>query len=262
MGAGSAAGRLAGRCVLVTRPRGEAEALAARIRAEGGSALVFPTLEIQPQPLSDASRAALHDLPRARLAVFISANAVRHGLPHIEATGGWPPQLAAAAIGQATAEALRAHGVPKPLAPPAGGDSEALLALPALQAVTGWTVLIFRGVGGRETLAEGLAARGADVRYVECYRRAAPAADAGPLQAALAEGSLDAAVASSSEGLRNLLQLAGNASAALHALPLVVTHDNIAQAARALGFLQVSVARDAQDGVVDTLAGLAARHAG
>jgi uroporphyrinogen-III synthase len=262
MAAGPGPGRLAGRCVLLTRPRSESDALAAGIEAQGGRALVFPTLEIQPEPLSDAARAALLDLHRAQLVVFISVNAVRHGMPHIEVAGGWPPRLAAAAVGHATAEALRACSVREVWAPPAGGDSEALLALPELQAVAGWRVLIFRGVGGREQLAQGLAARGAEVRYVECYRRAAPPADPAPLRAALDAGDLNAAVASSSEGVRNLLQMAGAHASALHDVPLVVTHENIAQAARELGFRHVAVARDAHDGVLDVLAALPARHAG
>jgi uroporphyrinogen-III synthase len=247
--------RLAGRRVLLTRPQPESQALAARIAAEGGEVIVFPTLEIRAEPLSQPSLEALRALSVHRLAVFVSTNAVLHGLPLIRALGGWPPGLAAAAVGEATAQMLRAEGVPEVWMPQAGGDSESLLAHPGLQQIAGWSVVVFRGMGGREVLAEGLRARGARVSYVECYRRALPASDPGPVRAALDAGRLDAVVAASAEGLRNLLELVGPPwHAALQHVPLVVTHTNIRAAALELGFERVALARDAHEGVVECLA--------
>ena len=254
---------LAGRCILLTRPRPESEALAARIATAGGSSVIFPTLEIVEAPLAESARAALQALSSHRLAVFISTNAVHFGMPLIRsAAGGWPPTLAAAAVGRATAEALHAQGLARVWVPATGGDSEALLALPELRDVAGWRVLVFRGEGGRELLAGTLQARGAQVTYIECYRRAVPASDAGPVRQALREDRLDAAVAASSEGLRNLVELIGPASlAALRRIGMVVTHANVAQAARALGFERVEVASDAHEGVIDSLARLPRRDA-
>ena len=71
--------------------------------------------------------------------------------------------------------------------------------------------MIFRGDGGRELLGDTLRSRGATVDYVECYRRARPAADAGPLVRALERGEIDAVAVSSSEGLRNLFEMVGDA---------------------------------------------------
>jgi uroporphyrinogen-III synthase len=248
---------LAGRCVLLTRPAAESRRLAGRIESAGGAAIVFPTLETQPLPLQEASLVALRALPRHRLAVFISANAVRHGMPLVRAMGGWPAALTAAAIGRATADMLREKGVKDVLAPQAGADSDALLALPELQQVQGWSIVVFRGAGGREVLAEALRARGAQVAYVECYRRGVPASDPAPVRSALDAGRLDAIVAASAEGVRNLLQMVGpERAAALRRVPLVVTHANIEAAARALGFEHVHQAADAHDGVVDTLSRL------
>ena len=92
------AGHLSGRCVLLTRPHAESAALRTCIGQAGGTALIFPTLEIEPVTLSSASEAALVALPEQQLAVFVSTNAVRHGLSLIRARGGWPPSLAAAAV--------------------------------------------------------------------------------------------------------------------------------------------------------------------
>ena len=229
--------------------------MAARIERAGGSVIVFPTLETEPVPLSAASREALHALARHRLAVFISANAVRHGLRLVRTTSGWPPTLQAAAVGRATADMLRAQGVQRVLAPEQGADSEALLALPELQQVQGWSIVVFRGVGGREVLTDALQARGAQVAYVECYRRVVPGLDPAPVRTALDAGRVDAIVAASAEGVRNLLHMLGaEGQALLCRVPLVVTHARIQAAARALGFERVHLAADAHDGAVDVLA--------
>jgi uroporphyrinogen-III synthase len=51
-------GPLAGKTIVVTRPRAQAGPLAAAIAAQGGQPLIFPLLEISPaadaQPLADA----------------------------------------------------------------------------------------------------------------------------------------------------------------------------------------------------------------
>jgi uroporphyrinogen-III synthase len=212
--------------------------------------------------LSTASAEALAALGRHRLAVFVSANAVRYGLPLIHARGGWPPGLAAAAVGSATAELLRSAGVGPVWAPQAGGDSAALLAHAELQDVAGWSIVVFRGVGGRELLGETLQARGARIHYVECYRRCVPQIDPAPVRAALGASGLDAVVAASGEGLRNLLDMLGvQWSDRLRRLPLVVTHPQVASAARSLGFEQVLLAGDAHTGIIDCLAGLQRRDA-
>jgi uroporphyrinogen-III synthase len=89
------------------------------------------------------------------------------------------------AVGPGTARALQAHGLDSIITPD-GQDSEALLALPQLADVAGKRVVIVRGVGGRALLADTLRARGAQVDFMECYRRMRPRADAGAAAGALA----------------------------------------------------------------------------
>lgn len=246
----SGGGSLAGRAILVTRPARQGERLADLVRAAGGEPCVFPTLAIESVAVS-AHAAALLEHPEAfGWAVFVSVNAVAHGLPLLPAPGVWPPGLRAAAVGAGTAAALRAAGVPLVLAPSGGGDSEALLALAPLQQMSGQRVLLFRGVGGRELLADTLRARGAQVEYIECYRRVLPAADPEPLRARLRRGELAAVTAASAEALANLVELAGTQAAEVLGLPVFVTHANIAAAAQRLGFGRVRVTPASDEGLV------------
>jgi uroporphyrinogen-III synthase len=243
---------LAGRVILVTRPTGQGERLAEMLRAAGGVPFVFPALEIEPV-VPPVHVAALLQHPDAfDLAVFVSANAVAYGLPLVLAAGAWPPGVRAAAVGASTAAALRERGVVDVLAPGAGADSEALLAIEAMQQMRGQRVLIFRGVGGRELLAETLRARGAEVQYVECYRRVKPVADPEPLRARIQRDELHAVTAASSEALVNLLDLAGTQGAPrLLELPLFVPHEAIGVAAARLGFRRIRVTSTSDAGLLE-----------
>lgn len=245
---------LAGRRIVVTRPAGQNEPLAALIAAAGGTAIPFPAIAIldaeDPAPLA----AAAARLDGYDLAVFVSANAVDRALAVIRARREWPAALSAATVGPASAAALRRHGVARVVVPSTGFDSEALLAEPALQAVGGQRVVIFRGDGGRELLGDTLQVRGASVEYVTCYRRARPDADAGALIALLARGEIDAVTVSSSEGARNLFEMVGEGGReGLRRTPLFAPHARIAAAARVLGCEQVVETAPADEGIAAAL---------
>lgn len=90
------------------------------------------------------------------------------------------------AVGKATAQRLHDLGAKQVLYAENGNDSEAVLRLPI------WTnlpekseVLIVRGVGGRDFLAQQLTARGLMVRIAEIYQRVPQTLDWSVFQAAL-----------------------------------------------------------------------------
>ena len=254
----SLSGPLAGKTIVVTRPQAQAAPLAEAIVAVGGNPLLFPLLEIfpaaDPAPLQAlAGRLADYDF-----AVFVSPNAVEHALPVLLATAAWPETLRPVGVGPGTASALAAHGVAGCLLPQGRYDSEALLELPEFSAdrIAGRRVLILRGDGGRELLADTLRARGARVDCVACYRRSGPPGDVALLLDAWRAGRLQAFAVSSSEALRHLLALLDDEGRGhLAATPLFVPHARIAAGARALGLDKIILTGPADAGL---LAGLVA----
>lgn len=153
---------LTGLSVLVTRPQPQAERLSNRIVALGGEPIRFPAIQIVPLQPSFVSVA-----PPA-LAIFVSANAVRHGLSLMPRDAG----TIVVAIGPATAQSLADAGVEVDVVPEAGFDSETLLGNARLKLPAGARAVIVRGVGGRELLRETLAQRGLQVEVLEVYERA------------------------------------------------------------------------------------------
>jgi uroporphyrinogen-III synthase len=215
--------------VLVTRPKAQAAGLAAAIADLGGIPLLFPTLEIEPvEPAA---------LPGGApdLVIFTSINAVAHGRACVR----HGPRTRFAAVGRATAAALRAAGLPEPLVPPVEASSEGLLADPRLELPAGARVCLVRGVGGRDLLPAALRDRGLEVEILEVYRRRSPdysAEQVSGLEARWTSRGIDVMTATSVETLANLHALLSTAGRELFAAtPLVVVSDRIAAAARELG---------------------------
>jgi uroporphyrinogen-III synthase/uncharacterized protein HemX len=247
---------LAGITVLITRPAEQAAGLCALIEAAGGRALRLPLLEIVPV---EDNRAAAELLDRPDYwdwLIFVSANAVRFAL----ATGGRAvrpsPRTCIAAVGEATAGALAQAGVRVDLIPKPKFNSESLLADPDLADVAGKRILIVRGVGGREHLAEVLRERGAETAYAELYRRANPrAANAAACIDLWRRGGIDAVVVTSGDALSRLMELLGETGAELACrTPLAVIGARIAELARESGWRRVAVAGQANDqGIADAI---------
>ncbi|OGS99877.1 MAG: uroporphyrinogen III synthase [Gallionellales bacterium RIFCSPLOWO2_12_FULL_59_22] len=241
---------LVGLKIAVTRPRDQAAPLARRIEEAGGIPLLFPLLDIAPATDQAALREQISRLAQFDLAIFISPNAVHYGMAAIRASGELPQNLKIATVGQGSAKALRELGLAGVIAPTERFDSEGLLALPELQDVAGWRVLILRGDGGRELLGDTLRARGATVEYAACYRRSKPQQDI----AALLKAAPDALTVTSSEALAYLWQMLDDAQReSLCGIPLFVPHQRIAELARRQGWRQVLLTDAGDDGLLSAL---------
>lgn len=232
---------LAGRRILVTRPRARSAELARLIGEAGGEAILFPAIEIADPVDAGPARALLDRLESFDWAIFISANAAERGLALLGRP--WPAKVRAAAVGAGTRRLLNERGLRAVIAPDGRADSEALLALPEFEAIRGLRVAIVRGEGGREVLRDALRARGASVEYAECYRRVRPNADPGPLLADWARGEVHAVTVNSAESLANLLAMLGEPGARrVTDTPLFVPHPRVAEDARRLGIARVVLA--------------------
>lgn len=249
-------GPLAGRTIVVTRPRAQAGALCDGITAAGGVAVPFPLLEIVALPDDPAFEQALAAIDDARLAIFISPNAVSFGVTRVLASRPWPARLVVAAVGQGTARALQQKGFGRVVVPGESFDSEALLACPELAAtaVDGQIVILFKGEGGRDLLASVLAGRGAKVLPAPCYRRLPPAGDITGLWLLHTCGNLSAMVLSSSEAVRHLATLlAPGHRSLLENVVMFCPHPRIAESATAIGCQKVCLTPPGDAGM---LAGL------
>jgi uroporphyrinogen-III synthase len=240
---------LNGARVLVTRPAHQAENLSRLIAERGGSAIRFPTLAIAAMDDSGTIKNTLAHLDRFQWLVFISANAVTMHSYYMD--GGKINQFKSAqiaAIGQATAQALAQAGLPVDLVPASGYNSEALLAMPQMQQIGGQSCLIVRGVGGREELASTLRSRGANVEYLDVYKRIIPDIDSSHLFLLFAQDKLDVITITSGEALQNLLiMLDKDYHQSLFAVPLVVISDRIRQIAAGIGFKRIAVTNSPSD---------------
>jgi uroporphyrinogen-III synthase len=216
----------------------------------------LPLIEIAAVDDVAALVAAWQALAGYRLIVFVSINAVLHFFAARPAAAAWPTGVLAAAPGPGTAAALHSAGVdPESIVAPAEDaaqlDSEALWQRLAAHDWHAAQVLVVRGDGGRDWLAEQLAAAGARVDAVTAYTRQAPSFDTA------ARALVDAATAaprdhvwlfSSSEAIGHLEAMAG-AGRWADALA-VATHPRIAARARRAGFAEVREARPGLDDVI------------
>lgn len=239
---------LTGISVLVTRPEHQAAPLCEMIEEAGGKAVRFPVLEIaEPQDLVSV-KAQIDRLEEFDIAIFISPNAVQRAVNLVRSRREFPAGLQIAAVGRASAKALLKMGLEADIFPSSRFNSEALLELPELQQVNGKRIVIFRGEGGREVLAETLKARGAQVEYAEVYRRVKPGGDVSHLMRAWARGDIDVVTVTSNEGLSNLYDMVGQLGRRwLLTTPLIVVSERAVEAAQQLGFQQVLLAEQPSD---------------
>jgi uroporphyrinogen-III synthase len=178
---------LYGQRVLVTRPTHQAAEFMSALRALGAEPIAFPTIEIVPvedtRPLDEAiKRISTPSLPppstgRARggydWLVLTSANGVAAFWERLESAGLDSRCLAAvriAAIGPATAAALRQRGIIPDLVPEVYTAEGVLAAFDTLGSVAGQLFVLARADIARRALAEGLRERGAEVDEIASYR--------------------------------------------------------------------------------------------
>jgi uroporphyrinogen-III synthase len=241
---------LKGKKILVTRPARQADHLCALIEQAGGVPIRLPAIDIQPIVNGRGLDVILSGLREYACAIFVSRNAVLHALPLLQGQTGILAGLRIIALGEGTAAALSAAGLQAVAHGGAQADSEALLALPLLQeaAVRNKRIIIFRGTGGRELLADTLRARGAHVDYAEVYQRTRPHYEKALLDKIWLVERPAQMVVTSSEALHNLFAILGPEHRVIMLdTGLVVIGARMAILAQELGFRKQPAVADATD---------------
>ena len=224
--------------VWVTRTEPGASRLARRLDAVGYAVTKAPVLRIE-----DTGAAA----PRGRFdfVLFVSAHAVERAFAR-----GWgdrPLGSMAAGIGAAAESALRRRGIePRPCGL---RNAAALTTMPEPPA----RMLVVKGEGGRDVVQDWARSHGRSVSEWNVYRRvsALPALD---------DASIDAVVAASGDGLREIARL-WFAERRDRGVALLAPSVRVARLAAKSGFEEVIVTDGAgDDAVVAALAEL--REAG
>ena len=233
--------------LLLTRPQEESETLAAQLAGRNIFSSSLPLLDIQPLPETPEQRALILDLDRYAAIIVVSKPAARLGLERLDRYWPQPPMQQWFSVGAATGGLLAEAGL-SVCWPQTADDSEALLQLPQLSRalqVPQPRVLIMKGEGGRELIAEHLRAQGVTVDYLSLYRRELPEYPAGELLARIVEQKLNGVLVSSAQGLEHLILLAGDDWAQVARLMLFVPSPRVAVLAKAAGAQHVVDCRGA-----------------
>ena len=205
---------LAGRRVLVTRAAHQAGKLSDALRAVGAEPVEVPVLEIRPPASFDPLDRALRQLDRYDWLILTSANTVRAMADRSEQLGvafTQPETLKVAAVGEATAEAVRKIGFEVTFVP-ASYVAESLIEGLAGQ-LAGQRILLARAAVARDVIPDALRGVNAVVDVVDAYQNAFPETAPEQLRRALAEG-IDAATFTSSSSVTNLAEAAARAGLA------------------------------------------------
>ncbi len=197
--------------ILITRPRAQADSLAAGLTAAGWEPIFFPVIEIRPSEDAAELDQALQSLSTYDWVIFTSVNAVEvvfsrmSRLIQTGTAGGNLPVLSGrkvAAIGPKTAKALEGHGV-KPDFVPEEYVAEAIL--PGLGDLRGKRVLLPRAEIARKALPQAIRAAGGLAHEIAVYRTLPARADPRGL-AALRDG-VDVVTLTSPSIVHNFIEI-------------------------------------------------------
>ena len=199
---------LRGRLVAVTRARTQASVLSERLAALGAGVVELPAIAIEPPPSYDPLDRELSRLAAFNWLVVTSANTppvLAQRLAVLGPVAPPPAQLRVAAVGPATAAALREAGFAVDLVPEtAVGEALGVALAPRVQ---GKRVLLPRAEVAREVLPQMLRDAGAEVVIVPAYRTVADGAAADRLAEVLE--TLDAVTFASSSSVGSFFALLG-----------------------------------------------------
>jgi len=203
--------------VLVTRPAGEKDPLVAELTSRGYRVIAVPTVATRAVDME------WPDLSQYDWIVVTSAAGVA-SLPEISAGPRW------AAVGEATARALRAKGIEVDVVPAQANGAALAREIPH---VDGKRIALVRASLADPELPNALRERGAFVEEITAYQTIeGPSESAHALQRALRDEDVAAVVFASGSAVRGFVKLGGRPN-----LPAITIGPRTSQAAREAGFV-------------------------
>lgn len=230
--------------ILVTRPSPDGERYCEIIRAAGGNAIHFPTVEIISLPMNE-------NFVDFDWLIFVSPQAVRMSLPRCQ----FSSQTNMAVIGAGTAHVLSDFYSGPVLFPKKNPSAASLLALPELQDVKNQRIGLVQGQFGRTELFETLTARGAKVTPLIVYNQVcAKPSNLGFVEQLIRDNQLHAILHFSGQSIHNILIILNNfKNAQITSIPIVVISQRLVDLAKRLGFQKILLAENPQQDVIMTV---------
>ncbi len=205
-------GPLAGKRIVVTRAREQASEFAALLRAAGAEPVEFPLIQIVPPADSYAALdTAIIRVGSYDWLCFTSAPAVQAFCDRLTAANKDGRALSTAqiaAVGAATAEALRARGLVADFLPSEATGAGLGRELPGSIGFS--NILVLRPQDGDTGLLDALAVREATVDAVVAYENVLDGAGADDVRARLTAGTIDAVTFTSSSTVKNFVTALGD----------------------------------------------------
>jgi len=234
---------LAGRRILVTRARHQAQALAARLRRLGATVIAVPSIEIRPPRSFHPLDSALRRIDRHDWLILTSVNGVEalfSRLRKLRMSRRHLQHLQVAAIGPATKAAAERHGLRVRVMPAEYVAESVVRSL--RRRVKGKRVLLVRAKVARDVLPKALRRAGAKVEVVEAYQTVVPPKSRRMLREVLRHRRPHWVTFTSSSTARNFALLLGTArmSMAIHGVRIASIGPVTSRTLRELG-LRVSV---------------------
>lgn len=203
---------LFGKTVIVTRARAQASTLTKKLEAQGARVLEVPAIKIVPPADFAPLDKAIAEIDTYKWLILTSVNGVEYFFNRLQKAGKdsralWGIKIAA--IGSATAEALKGYGITTDLIPSAYKAEELADAL-AEDTKAGDKLLLARAKVARNVLPERLRALGAQVDVVAAYETVADCQNKEELLEALESGEASVVTFTSSSTVTNLLDVLGD----------------------------------------------------
>ncbi len=230
---------LAGRRIVITRRAEQAQSLHRALSGRGAEVIALPTIELAPPRSWRPADVAIRRLKEYDWVIFTSVNGVESFAARLKREHRSMSALKSAliaAIGPATARALRARGLRVSVVPEEY-RAEGLLKALGSKNWRGQRVLLARAEKARDLLPRELRRRGARVDVAAVYRTVVPRASRSRIAKILGRRRPDAITFTSSSTVRNFFALLGREGArgALRGVAVVSIGPVTSRTARSLG---------------------------